>query len=168
LAGRRKVWATDKVHRGFGAHRGHEKIDQLAKTIESYVSWVSPPRSHVQLIQQASHRSGNDRGKTFDDLYNDMQVYRFGRLAKFDYLAMLGKLGLADIEPPSTYILEGTGPLAGARLLYCGSKKDKSRDNELDNWLIELGKDLGVGQQVIEDALCNWQKSPAKFKMFRG
>ena len=28
---------------------------------------------------------------------------------------------------------------------------------------MELGADLGVGMQVLEDALCNWQKSPDRF-----
>jgi hypothetical protein len=168
LDARINAWASDKVHRGFGAHRSHEKLDLIEKAVETYVAWVNPPRSHVKLIEEARERSERDPGKTFDDLYRGMHVHRFGRLAKFDYLAMLGKLFLADIEPPSTYILEGTGPLSGARLLYCGKKDDKSHDKELDSWLVELGKDLGVGQQVVEDALCNWQKSPAKFRMFRG
>lgn len=167
LASRIGEWTTDKVHR-FGAHRSHEQLDQLSRTIETYVAWVKPPRNHVQLVQQTRDRSEQDSGKTFDRLYKEMHVHRFGRLAKFDYFAMLGKLGLADIEPPSTYILEGTGPLAGARLFYCGKKEDRAFDSSLDLWLVELGNDLGVGQQVIEDALCNWQKSPAKFKMFRG
>jgi hypothetical protein len=34
--------------------------------------------------------------------------------------------------------------------------------------LIELDADLKVGMQVLEDALCNWQKSPAHFERFRG
>lgn len=89
-------------------------------------------------------------------------------MAKFDYLAMLGKLGLADIEPTSTYVRESTGPLLGARLLFRGDRENKADDKQLDGWLVELGGDLGVGQQVIEDAICNWQKSPAKFLAFRG
>jgi len=162
------VWVGERTLRAFGSHRGHERLELVGKTIRTYVAWVAPPRSHKELIREASVRSGHDPGRTFDDLYRGMSVYRFGRLAKFDYLAMLGKLGLANLEPPSTYVLEATGPLAGARLFYCGNKNDKTNDARLDEWLIELGRDLGVGQQVVEDALCNWQKSPAKFKMFRG
>jgi len=47
-------------------------------------------------------------------------VERFGRTAKFDYLTMVGKLGLAAIEPGSTYMQGATGPLKGARLLFGG------------------------------------------------
>ncbi len=168
LATQSRTWERDGVKRGFGAHRTHETVESTPATVESYVAWVHPPRSHAQLVQEAQDSAQNHRGKAFDYLYRSMRVYRFGRLAKFDYLAMLGKLGLADIEPSSTYILEATGPLQGAQLLYCGVKTDKSHDKDLDGWLVELGADLGVGQQVVEDALCNWQKSPAKFKMFRG
>jgi hypothetical protein len=38
----------------------------------------------------------------------------------------------------------------------------------LEEWLVQLGAGLGVGMQVLEDALCNWQKSPVQFKRFRG
>jgi hypothetical protein len=91
-------------------------------------------------------------------------VASFGRLARFDYLAMVGKLGLAQIEPGSTYLQGSNGPLEGARLLF--GKAASAAD--LDAWLLELESELHVGMQVIEDALCNWQKSPAEFIPFRG
>jgi hypothetical protein len=31
-----------------------------------------------------------------------------------------------------------------------------------------LEADLGVGMQAMEDALCNWQKSPRRFVHFKG
>ena len=52
----------------------------------------------------------------------------------------------------------------GARLLFGGNNSLVS----LNNWLVELGAELNVGMQVLEDALCNWQKSPDKFRRFRG
>ena len=91
-------------------------------------------------------------------------IARFGRVAKFDYLAMVASLGLANIEPDSTYLKGSTGPLEGARLLF----GDKRTTGQLENWLVELGDHLGVGMQVLEDALCNWQKSPHVFVPFRG
>jgi len=89
---------------------------------------------------------------------------RFGRTAHFDHLTMLGKLGLANIAPASPYLVGTTGPLKGARLLF-GITGPPSRLDELTR---ELGNHLGVGMQVMEDSLCNWQKSPAAFKAFRG
>jgi hypothetical protein len=39
---------------------------------------------------------------------------------------------------------------------------------ELDAWVVELGAALQIGMQEMEDSLCNWQKSPADFRRFRG
>lgn len=62
-----------------------------------------------------------------------------------------------------------TGPLAGAILLF-GNQTSGATPREIDRWLTELGERLGIymGMQVIEDALCNWQKSPNLFVPFRG
>jgi hypothetical protein len=95
-------------------------------------------------------------------------VRRFGRTARFDYLAMVGKLGLAQIEPGSAYIQGSTGPVVGARLLFGGRKNADLSALYLDQWLVEIDAELNVGMQVLEDALCNWQKSPVKFDRFRG
>ena len=85
-------------------------------------------------------------------------------MARFDYLTMVGKLGLAPIEPGSTYMQGSTGPFVGARLLFGGRRSAA----ELDAWLVELDARLHVGMQVLEDAICNWQKSPGTFGPFRG
>jgi len=34
--------------------------------------------------------------------------------------------------------------------------------------LDDLDADLCVGMEVMEDALCNWQKSPLQFVYYRG
>jgi hypothetical protein len=107
---------------------------------------------------------GNPR-TGFDDLYHSMKaVARFGRLARFEYLTMLAKLGLAGISPGSPYLDGSSGPLRGAEILFgC-----KERVAILDSWIVELDEQLRVGMQVLEDALRNWQKSPARFVPFRG
>ena len=92
-------------------------------------------------------------------------VASFGRVARFDYLTMIGKLGIADISPGSTYLSGSTGPLLGARLLFGNSTLSHS---VLNSYLNDLGMHINVGMQVLEDALCNWQKSPDVFKPFRG
>jgi hypothetical protein len=81
---------------------------------------------------------------------------------------MVGKLGLASIEPGSAYLQNSTGPLRGARMLLGGYKEAPLSPVDLDNWLVELDVELKVGMQVLEDALCNWQKSPRNFKRFLG
>lgn len=158
------------IPRGFGNHRKYQSLDARSATgtgsaVETYVRWVNPPRSHLQLMAEAVQRAGGDRRVAFDDLYRSMEAVRtFGRMARFDYLTMVGKLGLAPIEPGSTYMQGATGPLAGARLLFGGEHNSA----ELDRWLVELDDLLHVGMQVLEDAICNWQKSPGIFRPFRG
>lgn len=158
------------VPRGFGNHRKYESLDAYSPrgtgaAVESYVAWVAPPRTHQELMHQACQEANGDPRKAFDILYRSMKaVTRFGRTARFDYLTMIGKLALAPIEPGSTYMQGATGPLAGARLLF-GSRKNA---RTLETCLVQLDAQLNVGMQVLEDALCNWQKSPSRFAPFRG
>jgi hypothetical protein len=154
----------------FGNHRKYESLRHLDITLSSYADWVGPSRSHRKFIEGAKAEAGNDPKELFHYLYYSMDaVHRFGRTAKFDYLTMVGKIGLENIEPPSAYMVHGTGPVRGARLLFGGAVDEESLSKKkLDELSVELDKSLGVGMQVIEDSLCNWQKSPAKYSAFRG
>lgn len=159
---------------GFGNHRKYESLDAYSPigtgaTIESYIDWVGPTHNHQSILERAYQQSDGDPKVAFDYLYNSMDtVVRFGRTARFDYLTMVGHISLADIEPGSAYLREATGPLSGARLLFGGDRMARISAAELDAWLIEFSGELGVGMQVLEDALCNWQKSPETFKKFHG
>jgi hypothetical protein len=165
---------NDGIHRAFGNHRKYQSLDDqkddgTGAAVESYVRWVGPAKSHQILISNAGNRCGGDPRQMFDVLYRSMDaVVSFGRMGKFDYLTMLAKLGLASIEPGSTYMGGSTGPIKGARLLFSGNSEDRLSATRLDSVLIQLGNELCVGMQVLEDALCNWQKSPSVFKPFRG
>lgn len=120
------------------------------------------------MIQDALEAAGDSR-RAFRYLYRSMQqVSSFGRIGCFDYLAMLGKMDLASIEPDSTYMSGATGPRIGARLLLGSDKGFSAKSRDMDSIFIHLGDRLGVGMQVLEDAICNWQKSPSKFVPFRG
>ena len=158
------------VPRGFGNHRKYQSLDAYSNTgtgaaFETYVEWVGPPHTHRELMDQALQKADWNPLRAFRELYNSMNhVASFGRTARFDYLTMIGKLELAAIEPDSAYMQSSTGPLSGARLLF-GVHYGAA---QLDQWLIELEAQLGVGMQVLEDALCNWQKSPDIFLPFRG
>jgi hypothetical protein len=109
------------------------------------------------------------RDRAFDKLYQSMNVVRrFGRTGKFDYLAMVGKLDLAAIAPASAYLMGSGGPTRGARLLFGNGPGAPIGNRQLDEALIALNNSLGIGMQALEDALCNWQKSPTLFTAFRG
>lgn len=154
--------------RGFGNHRKFESVATVGRTVESYVTWIGTG-GHRSKISAVAAMNENDPRRTFHALYRSMDaVWRFGRLGRFDYLTMLGKLDLARIEPGSTYMSGATGPVSGARLLFTGDRNTAWPPRQLDQQLVDLDAYLGVGMQVLEDALCNWQKSPTCFKRFRG
>lgn len=164
----------DGVKRSFGNHRKYQSLHPYSATgtgaaIESYVSWVNRFGSHALLIQDAASQTDGSPRAMFDYLYQSMgDVVSFGRTARFDYLTMIGKLGLAHIEPGSTYMHGATGPFAGAKLLFGAAATANLNRTSLDEMLIELEAYLNVGMQAMEDALCNWQKSPSIFRAFRG
>lgn len=160
--------------RRFGNHRKYETLDpsksnSTGEVIESYVNWVMQHGSHMNLFTNALAQSGGNPRVAFGILYKTMgAVKRFGRTGKFDYLTMIAKVGISTIAADSTYMAEATGPLRGARLLFGGATSANISAAELEQKIQQLDAVLCVGMQVLEDALCNWQKSPGQFIKFRG
>lgn len=165
---------SDGVSRRFGNHRKYETLRPDSRrgtsaVFNAYVSWIGHNQGHGLLIQETHDATKGNPKAAFHHLYNQMgQVTSFGRTGRFDFLTMIGKLALADIEPGSPYLIGATGPLAGARLLFGGSREANLRPDVLNGWVIELGDYLDLGMQVMEDALCNWQKNPDTYEPFRG
>ncbi|MBT9522966.1 MAG: hypothetical protein IV101_18990 [Dechloromonas sp.] len=162
------------ARRGFGNHRKYQSLSAYrpngtGDAVESYVRWVGEYGSHAVLFENSIEDALNDPEVAFDRLYRSMNsVTSFGRTAKFDYLTMIGKLGLADIRPGSAYFSSATGPVVGARLMLQGNTSKGFSIAELDQRIHKLGEILGVGMQEMEDSLCNWQKSPTTYINFRG
>lgn len=154
----------------FGNHRKYESLDAYSgrgtgATLVSYINWVKGQGSHGELFRRATSQAAHDPGVAFSAIYEDMScVERFGRTARFDYLCMLGKLGIAGIWPQSMYVVNATGPKRGGKLLFGQNKTSK----EIEEAVALLDSEMHVGMQVFEDALCNWQKSPDQFVKFRG
>lgn len=160
-------------HVCFGNHRKYQSIGSgpngTAAVIRSYIDWVIRHTSHNNLFASALSAAVGDPHKAFASLNSSMVSVRgFGRTARFDYLTMIGKLDLAPITPGMPYLVGSTGPLQGARLLFNANGAPPTPTRILNEWVVELGLSLGVGMQVMEDALCNWQKSPHAFVPFRG
>ena len=156
----------------FGNHRKYQSLRpdaalNMGAVVDSYVRWIGG-KGHVRFFADFIRRSGNDPHVIFDSLYRDIPVVSFGRLAKFDYLALVGRYRIAPISAGSAYLDGATGPLEGARLLFDGRRDGRSTKHALQNLLDDLDSNLGLGMQVMEDALCNWQKSPLRFEHFRG
>jgi hypothetical protein len=174
-----RIWLAARqaqlMGRRFSNHRKFESLKVTsakgtAIVFETYIAWALAHGGHVPMVRELHKQVGQNPVTVFDALYHSMDaVHRFGRLARFDFLTMLGKLGLSPIEPGSAYLWHNaSGPLRGARLLYTGNVKGALSARDLDAKLEALDQSLRAGMQAMEDALCNWQKSPAKFISFRG
>lgn len=158
----------------FGNHRKYESMNPNKKAftgmvLKSYIAWVQNNNSHAQLFQNAQNAAAGDPKLAFKILYKSMSsVFRFGRMGKFDYLTMIGKVGISAIDADSTYMGQATGPYDGAKLLFLGRVDIEENRKRLDEYIKKLDAYLNVGMQVLEDALCNWQKSPSRYLHFRG
>lgn len=171
---RNKEIITRGINRGFGGHRSYISIDAYkphatGSAVISYVNWVADHGGHRSMIANALAVHNDHPGLAFNYLYQSMDsVDSFGRLAKFDYLTMLAKVGLAEIVPASPYLSKATGPHIGARYLLQATAEGGYNIREMENRLFALGQALGVDMQVIEDALCNWQKSRDVYQYYKG
>jgi hypothetical protein len=157
----------------FSNHRKFEskKPEAIAKTFRTFHEWQTEFGGFRERLVATHQKVGQEPHATFDELYASMKgVSRFGggRLGRFDFLTMLGKLEIAPIGPGSVYLDGASGPLDGARLLFFGDRKHAITGKALEPRVDALDEILGVGKQVIEDSLCNWQKSPEHYVYFRG
>lgn len=170
-----REWLNDsetelKSNGKFGNHRKYEncngsKTRGTGAAIASYVSWIGPDQDHVQMINRAIDSVGDNPQELFDFLYRNMNVTTFGRMGKFDYLTAIGKLGLANIEPGNTYLKGSTGPWRGVQTLF-GNYDAEMLDLLLEE--LEARLSFPFGMQILEDAICNWQKHPSSYKYFKG
>ncbi|RZL05453.1 MAG: hypothetical protein EOO89_26420 [Pedobacter sp.] len=155
-----------------GNHRKYQSLDAYnangtGSAINSYIDWIGENHNHQELIDNALDASENDPKRAFRHLYNSMNAVKsFGRMARFDYLTMIGKLNLINIVPDSTYMTGATGPVTGARILF----GQNVNSTTFEEWFTELDEHLGLefGMQILEDAVCNWQKNTANYIHFKG
>lgn len=152
---------TNGLRLKFGNHRKYESLSHLRQVIESYIAWVYQNGGHTGLFRPTGSITDE---QLFQQLYATMPLFRFGRLAKFDYLSILYKTGLANIKADSCHLRGSTGPLKGAKLLFGRNIKPV----QLDQIAMALAQHLNIGYQEMEDALCNWQKSPDQYTYYTG
>ncbi len=79
----------------------------------------------------------------------------------------LKKLNLVETNRRNSYLINATGPLAGARLLLAGDAEGLTA-RDAQTRLAHLSSTTGLTPDVLEDAVCNWQKSPARYVRFSG
>ncbi|WP_170565776.1 hypothetical protein [Ruegeria atlantica] len=155
----------------YSNHRQYEsrKPKHLSKVFNSFSNWQNELGGFRERLQFVHQERGQNPEEAFDGLYKSFStVHGFGRLGTFDFLTMVGKLELAPISPGSVYLRGATGPFAGAKFLFFGDREYSISATKLEPQVDELDNYLMVGKQVIEDSLCNWQKSPESFIYFKG
>jgi hypothetical protein len=145
----------------FGNHRKRrsKQPGDVFRVVESFVEWVD---RHGKTPQRALSTIGaRTPEEAFDILYYRVinpqppaqKIYDFGRLAALDMLILLGEVRVLAIRPGSVYLKGATGPLAGARKLWGNLQVAKLA------WRAdELARRVPLPFDVVEDALCMWQK----------
>lgn len=165
---------AEKIWRFVGNHRKYlslsaTKPNGTGATISSYIEWTARYGSQRNAIDSHIDAAEGDECVAFALLYESLRIVSgFGRTARFDLLCMLQKVGLANIAADRTYLEEATGPLHGAALLFRGNPNITRDKRELDRALCDFGAALGLSPNIMEDAVCNWQKDPNKYVPFRG
>ena len=152
----------------FGNHRKYESLSSNGTgcAVATYVRTVEDAKSATSRPEDVGSASTDP----FDDAFRALDsVYRFGRTARFDYLTMLEKTRIfPQLVPQRAYLAGATGPLRAARLLIDGAGSPRSTTASLELSTQQVRNHLAVPNDVLEDALCNWQKSPTAFLPFRG
>lgn len=156
-----------------GNHRQYESMRPdserpIGRGITQYAEWVVAGGGHAQHFASLIQKAGNSPEAIFDHVFHALPCVGFARLGRFDWVSMLDRYGLITATPETAYLDGATGPLRGVKLLFDGRTDSNSRAGDLQEKLTALDQDLGVGMKVLEDALCNWQKSPTAFVHFKG
>ncbi len=137
----------------YGNHRKYESKQPAAiyKVLYSFITLAMKYGGPAKLFQVGD----KDLPERFDVLYKRLEpLKRFGRTGRFDLLGLLVDLRMLNAEPTSCYLRGSTGPKNGARFLW-----DSHDLNKLDTMASDLAARLGISCFLMEDALCNWQKS---------
>jgi hypothetical protein len=160
--------------RSSGSYSNHRRYQskqpsKISLVFRSFWGWQLACGGFRNRLLRVHSSIGQQPEAAFRALYQSMApVSGFGRLGRFDFLTLIGKLELAPIEPDSVHLAGATGPLAGARLLFHGRRDFPEPVSSLEPRVDALDNYLMVGKQVIEDSLCNWQKNPSYFVYFKG
>lgn len=157
-------WVSNMQNSGiklkFGNHRKYESFSHLKDVITFYIQLVNNKGGHTQLFTPHPNETAKEQ---FHRLFKELKFYKFGRLGMFDYLSLIYKTQLANIEADTCYIKGSTGPKMGAKRLFGDLSNER-----LDDLAIQLANYLNIGYQEFEDAICNWQKSPNQYVCYSG
>jgi hypothetical protein len=128
----------------------------------------------IEYLVNHIHSYSSDNEMKFHEMYLlSQKIPNFGRLGGFDFTSALVKCRLNVKEPKSMYANHSSGPLQGLKLLLKLTKNNISKASQVQlsldlmDWFFDNSKIFMVGQ-VLEDAICNWQKNTVKYIRYTG
>ena len=157
----------------FSNHRKFVSISDAhtGRAFSSYVNWIGED-GHERKFSNIINEVGEVPKVLFERMYKEVgAIHQFGRMGKFDFLCMMGKSRLLNIEPAHGYLAGATGPVNGLADLLRNSPTDQVSRDRMEDFMEVMAEALDNQyyiMQILEDAICNWQKSPTTYTYFSG
>ncbi len=130
-------------------------------------------RSMEYFVNNVELYSSEDEMEFHEMYLLSQKIPNFGRLGGFDFTSSLAKCRFNIKEPKSMYADHSTGPLQALELLLkltnnnSSLASQKQLSSDLMEWFLKHSKIFMTGQ-VLEDAICNWQKDTRKYIRYTG
>lgn len=157
-------------HRRYTSFNPNSSMGPIS-VFSTYFNWIGNEGNHELKLQSIINQAEELNQPIFRVFYNSIpHGMSLARLGKFDFLTMISKIGIINMVADSTYMVGATGPISGAKLLFWGSNKIKVPISEIQNRMDSLANFFNFEHrmQIIEDSVCNWQKSPGLYNRFTG
>lgn len=122
-----------------------EKASKMGRDIQSYIRWVKSEGSHQELLTKSVNISKEQPAVAFHHLYQSMiEQVKVKKSINFNYLSLIGAIGLARVEPEKPYLNDLLFSKIGARWLFGSDKTNKIPTNELNDMVISLARHLEI------------------------
>ena len=130
-------------------------------------------RSMEYFANNVGLYSSEDKMEFHEMYLLSQKIPNFGRLGGFDFTSSLVKCRFSIEEPKSMYADYSTGPLLALKLMLkltnnnSSTASQKQLSHDLMDWFLKNSKIFMTGQ-VLEDAICNWQKDTRIYIRYTG
>lgn len=130
-------------------------------------------RSMEFLVNNVELYSSKDEMEFHEMYLLSQKIPNFGRLGGFDFTSSLVKCSFNIKEPKSMYADHSTGPLQALEVLLkltnnnSSLASQKQLSSDLMEWFLKNSK-IFMSGQVLEDAICNWQKNTRQYIRYTG
>ena len=153
ISAARVPWASGELPAldpaGFGARPAFRDADAGERMLVAYRAWAAKGGSqHAILAGEASW----DASRRFDRAYERLALPGFGRVARYEFVTLIGALGLIDAAPQSLLLADAAAAptMAAKRIFGIGDPLLIGRRAG------ELAAEAGIGLSAFDLALQNW------------